>query len=189
MRALSLFVCAMYSIQEVASLKLNVTAIGARGGSSTLECWQMDQPFNTSTQPGISGSADTTLGSVSSLSYTIIPSQFDGGLHNAPQNQWIVLTSGLAYITLPDDNTTSAYVSGGQFGLFFAADTAEVSLKGHRTQYPGVTETIALEIPTYDRKIPKHSVLHQGPCSISEIAGIREFAVAGMTSGPSGASR
>lgn len=81
--------------------------------------------------------------------------------------------SGLAYITLPDDNTTSAYVSGGEFGLIFAADTADVSEKGHRTQYPGITETIALQIPVKDNKIPAHTVLHSGPCVVSEIAGIR----------------
>ncbi|KAJ8120626.1 hypothetical protein ONZ43_g2711 [Nemania bipapillata] len=74
-------------LQEAASLKLNVTAIGSRHGSSTLECWQMDQPFNSSTQPGTSGSALAPLGDVSSLSYSILPSRFDGGLHNAPQNQ------------------------------------------------------------------------------------------------------
>jgi hypothetical protein len=91
--------------------------------------------------------------------------------------RWVVFTSGLAHITLPDDNTTSAYVSGGEFGLIFAADTADVSKKGHRTQYPGVTETIALQIPTLDNKVPKHSVLHQGPCSISEITGVRNFAL------------
>ncbi|KAI1124041.1 hypothetical protein F5Y10DRAFT_39939 [Nemania abortiva] len=174
MRAISLFALPML-LQVAASLKLNVTAIGARYGSSTLECWQMDQPFNTSTQPGTSGSAQAPLGNVSSISYSILPSKFDGGIHNAPQNQWVVFTSGLAYITLPDDNSTSAYVAGGQFGLIFAADTKDVSVKGHRTEYPGITETIALQIPTADGEVPKHQVLHDGPCGISEIAGIREY--------------
>jgi hypothetical protein len=87
MQAFSLLAWSMCSLQEVAALKLNVTAIGARAGSSTLECWQVDQAFNTSNQPGTSGSAQAALGSVASISYTIIPSNFDGGIHNAPQNQ------------------------------------------------------------------------------------------------------
>ncbi|KAI0097212.1 hypothetical protein GGR51DRAFT_566758 [Nemania sp. FL0031] len=177
MRTISLFALPML-LPEAASLKLNVTAIGARDGSSTLECWQMDQPFNTSTQPGTSGSAMASLGNVSTISYSILPSQFDGGIHNAPQNQWVAFTAGLAYITLPDDNSTSAYVSGGQFGLIFAADTKDVSSKGHRTQYPGITETIALQIPTADGKVPEHRILHDGPCGISDIAGIREYSLA-----------
>ncbi|GAP91806.1 putative small secreted protein [Rosellinia necatrix] len=162
-------------LPQVASLQLNVTAIGAENGSSTLECWQMDQPFITSTEPGTAGSAQTPLGGVSSISYSILPPDYDGGIHNAPANQWVVFTAGLAHITLPDDNTTSAYVVGGQFGLIFAADTLDVSAKGHRTVYPGITETIALQVPTLNGEIPKHQVLHAGPCSISEIAGIREY--------------
>ncbi|KAI0552417.1 hypothetical protein F4679DRAFT_88638 [Xylaria curta] len=161
-------------LQQAASLKLNVTAIGARDGLSTLECWQMDQPFDTSTTPGTSGSAQTQLGNVSTLSYSVLPSAFDGGLHNAPQNQWVVFLSGLAYITVPgDDATSSVFVTGGQFGLIFAADTSDVSEEGHRTQYPGITETVALQIPTSDGKVPKHDLVHNGPCSISEIAGLR----------------
>ncbi|KAH8163478.1 hypothetical protein CIB48_g4769 [Xylaria polymorpha] len=164
-------------LQQAASLKLNVTAIGARDGLSTLECWQMDQPFDTSTQPGTSGTAQTQLGNVSTISYSILPSNFDGGLHNAPQNQWVVFLSGLAYITLPGDPSTSVFITGGQFGLIYVADTSDVSKEGHRTQYPGITETIALQIPTAGGQVPKHDLVHEGPCSISEIAGLRNFAV------------
>ncbi|KAI0398740.1 hypothetical protein F4802DRAFT_592232 [Xylaria palmicola] len=173
MRALTLFALPAL-LPLAASLKLNVTAIGAHHGSSTLECWETDQPFDVSSEPGTSGSAQAQLGGVSTLSYSVLPSNFDGGIHNAPRNQWVVFMSGLAYITLPDDAATSAYVAGGQFGLIFAADTSDVSTKGHRTQYPGVTETVALQIPTADGKVPKHKVLHMGACSISEIAGLRQ---------------
>lgn len=82
---------------------------------------------------------------------------------------------GLAYFTLPGDNTTGAYVSSGKSSVIFAADTAEVSRTGHRTQYPGDTETIVLHIPTHDGKVPEHSVLHMGPCGFNDLAGIREF--------------
>ncbi|KAI0529982.1 hypothetical protein GGR58DRAFT_495000 [Xylaria digitata] len=174
MQAISLFAFP-WLFQAAASLHLNVTAISARDGSSTLECWQVNQPFDTSTEPGISGTTQVSLGTASSLSYSILPPNFDGGIHNAPENQWVAFTSGLAYITLPDDNATSAYITGGPFGLIFAADTKDVSRVGHRTEYPGITETVALRIPTADGEVPKHHILHSGPCGMSEIAGIREY--------------
>ncbi|KAI1774294.1 hypothetical protein F4818DRAFT_419524 [Hypoxylon cercidicola] len=167
------------SLPFASSLQLNVTAIGARDGASTLECWQMDNPFDTSSTPGTSGTAVAMLSNVSTLSYSIIPSAFDGGLHNAPFAQWVVFTSGLAYITLPADANTSAVVPGGQFGLIFAADTKDVSREGHHTQYPGLTETITLQIPTEDGKVPQYSLLHMGPCIANDVAGIREFSMAG----------
>jgi hypothetical protein len=86
--------------------------------------------------------------------------------------------SGLAYITLPGNNSTGAYVSGGEFGLIFAADTADVSAEGHQTQYPGITETVALEVPTKDGESPAHSVLHNGPCVAGETTGLRGTAAA-----------
>lgn len=92
------------------------------------------------------------------------------------RHRWVIFLSGLAYITLPEDNTTSAYVSGGQFGLIFAADTSEVSSSGHSTAYPGITETVALQIPTLDGEIPSHSVLHAGPCTADDTVGVLALA-------------
>lgn len=84
--------------------------------------------------------------------------------------------SGLAHITLPDDPTSEAYVSGGEFGLILAVDTANVSTRGHITVYPGITETTALEIPTKHGAIPRHKVLYKGPCKAPETAAIRAAA-------------
>ena len=72
---------------EPSPFKLNVTAIGTRDRASTLECWQVDSPFDLSTDPGTAGSAVVALGSVANMSYSIIPSNYDGGVHNAPHNQ------------------------------------------------------------------------------------------------------
>lgn len=94
-------------------------------------------------------------------------------------NRWVVFLSGLAHITLPGDSSTGAYVTGGQFGLIFAADTAAVSGTGHRTVYPGTTETIALQVPTEDGEVPAHSVLHDGPCTANDIAGLYALATGG----------
>ncbi|RYP08957.1 hypothetical protein DL764_001568 [Monosporascus ibericus] len=89
------------------------------------------------------------------------------------QWRWVAFILGLAYIIIPDGNTISAHVSGDEFGLIFAADVTEVSGKGHRTQYPGITETIALVMPTADGQVPAHSLLHMGPCSAEEVVGVR----------------
>lgn len=95
--------------------------------------------------------------------------------------RWVIFTTGLAYITLPDDPSTSAYVSGGAFGAIFVTDTAQASSRGHRTQYPGVTETIALQIPTEGGAVPPHAVLHPGPCLAKEVAGISALALGGSS--------
>ena len=65
----------------------NVTAIGARNNRSTLECWQLATSFSLSDTPGVAGSVIAELGDVATLGLTVIPSHFDGGLHNAPTNQ------------------------------------------------------------------------------------------------------
>ena len=78
-----------------------------------------------------------------------------------------MFAAGLAHITLPR-SSDEAWVSGGVYGLLFAADTAEVSIDGHKTEYPSSLQTVALQIPTQDGKIPPHKVLHSGPCSIAE---------------------
>lgn len=69
------------------AVKLNITAIGASDGKSTLECWQLDAPFVVSNAAGTKGSVTAQLGNVASASFLVVPADFDGGLHNAPANQ------------------------------------------------------------------------------------------------------
>ena len=68
--------------------KFNLTAISAVDGKSTLECWQLVEPIAVSSSPGTVGTANQQLGNLSNASYTILPSRFDGGLHNAPAAQY-----------------------------------------------------------------------------------------------------
>ncbi|KAI2634536.1 hypothetical protein GGS21DRAFT_518264 [Xylaria nigripes] len=158
------------------STSLNITAIAGIENRSVIQCWQMPTPFAVSSDAGTSGVARIQLSNVSNIDYIVLPSNYDGSLHHAPANQWVAFIAGLAHITLPDDPEANAFVVGGRLGLIFAADTADVSEKGHITRYPGNTETIALQIPTKDNTIPPHSVLHSGPCSSNEVAGIHDFA-------------
>ena len=88
-------------------------------------------------------------------------------------HRWVFFVSGLAYITVPGHPNQTAYLSGGEFGLIFAADTNEVSSTGHRSQYPGNAETVALASPTENNTIPNHIILHMGPCEADEVSGLR----------------
>lgn len=63
---------------------LNLTAITAANGKSTLECWQLSDPFKVSNQAGTIGTAVKSLGNVANATYTILPPKFNGGLHQAP---------------------------------------------------------------------------------------------------------
>ncbi|KAI1110082.1 hypothetical protein F5Y14DRAFT_444246 [Nemania sp. NC0429] len=162
------------------SSKLNVTAIGSHGGRSRFECWQLSTPFSQSNQNGVVGTAASFLGDVTNMTYNVIPSGFDGGFHTTPVNQWTILLYGLAKLTLPDSDSLSVTTSGGEFSLLFVADTPPVSKQGHRNTFPGVTETIFLQIPTKNGAIPAHTVLSaNSPCSAGEYTALRGLAGSG----------
>ncbi|KAK6821395.1 hypothetical protein PG987_015795 [Apiospora arundinis] len=116
-------------------------------------------------------------GDVTNVDFSVVPPNFDGGLHNAPRNQWVMVTSGLAYITVPGDDSDGVYIQRGESGLIFAAGTPSLS-EGHYTSYLSIMETIALLFPTKDGAVPAHRVVRPGPCLVSETAGFR--ALVGM---------
>ncbi|KAI0118571.1 hypothetical protein F4776DRAFT_260169 [Hypoxylon sp. NC0597] len=154
--------------------KFNITAVSAQNGRSVLQCWQIDKPFSYSHALLDNGIAILDFGDVSKMSYTFVPPQYKQEPHNAPFNQWLIMLKGLGYITIPDDDTASAYITPGQ--VLFAADTADVSSKGHLSQFPGVTENIFVQIPTKDNQIPPHTVLYSGPCKPAESAHLSALA-------------
>jgi hypothetical protein len=87
----------------------------------------------------------------------------------------VAFLSGLIHVTLPNTTispTTSAWIQGGKYGLVVAVDTANVSKYGHVTEYPSDADTVSLQIPFKDGKIPDHKVLYDGPCSWTEMVGI-----------------
>ncbi|CAI6333148.1 unnamed protein product [Periconia digitata] len=140
---------------------LTATALVTKGNDSAFECWQLTEPFRRASVPGISGAQIVTISNNTDLAYSIIPPRFDGGIHNAPVPQIVHFLSGLAYLTLPH-NETEAWVVGGVGGLLFAVDTVGT---GHRTQYPSDQETVAIALPFAEGKIPDHTVLVEGPCN------------------------
>lgn len=74
-------------------------------------------------------------------------------------------------MTLPN-GTDEAWVQGGKYGLIYAADTADVSDGGHRTQYPSAADTIGLVFPVADANPVDHVVLYDGACKDAEIVGL-----------------
>ncbi|KAF9869309.1 small secreted protein [Colletotrichum karsti] len=181
MRSLSYFrlyfFLAALSLASAHSAKLNITAVAARNGVSHFECWELNTPFTSSNQSGLVKTRTASLGDVSKMTYNVVPAGFDGGFHPAPSNQWVILLSGLGVITLPDNTSTTITANGGGFGLVFATDTADRTRQGHGSIFPGVTESIALQIPTRNNEIPKHRVLyHDKPCTVAEVAGLRSWA-------------
>lgn len=90
-------------------------------------------------------------------------------------NRFVLFISGLAHVTLPNTTvspTTSAWIQGGKYGLIIAADTSGVSKYGHATAYPSDADTVALQVPFRDGKIPDHMVLYDGPCLWTEMVGV-----------------
>jgi hypothetical protein len=95
--------------------------------------------------------------------------------NHAAINRFVAFLSGLVHVTLPNTTispTTSAWLQGGKYGLIIAADTAGVSKSGHVTDYPSDADTVSLQLPFKDGKIPVHTVLYDGPCLWSEMVGI-----------------
>lgn len=83
-----------------------------------------------------------------------------------------MITSGVALLTVPGEDEDSRYLfsAGSQFGLLFAADTANVSRQGHDSWY--ITDVTFLQIPTKNGEIPRHTTLHVGSCYATETVGL-----------------
>ncbi|KAI0179818.1 hypothetical protein GGR52DRAFT_568589 [Hypoxylon sp. FL1284] len=187
MRSSSILLSALAALMPATAsaadtIKLNVTAISARDGVSTLECWQMDRPLEIPTQSDLPGSIRGVLSNVSTVTYTVLPPKYDSPVHPAPTKLWVVVV-GFSQVTVPGDDV-GFYTSSDTSSLFFAADTADVSSTGHRSQNPGDAETISFQIPTQGAVVPPHSVVHMGPCGAKDFVGMREAAIGAMRSDP-----
>ncbi|KAF2760640.1 hypothetical protein EJ05DRAFT_484345 [Pseudovirgaria hyperparasitica] len=136
---------------------LNLTAINAVDGKSVLECWQLG-PFATSSVSGTTGSLALFLGDTSNATYSVLPPRY------------VFFASGLAHVTLPE-SSDDAWIQGGKYGLVIAADTSDISEKGHITTYPSDDDTIGLQVPLKDGKRPKYSLLHAGACRWEDVVG------------------
>jgi hypothetical protein len=145
----------------------NVTALGAKDGKTTIECWQLANPFLTSSQIGTPGAAQTQLSpSLLNMSYTVVPAGYTPGLHNVPAVQWGLWITGGIHITLPN-STEYVNFTAGQNAFILVTDTPERSALGHDTYF--LKETVLIQIPIKDDVIPEHKSLHMGGCTDEEV--------------------
>ena len=75
------------ALSTAMATKLNVTAIVPCENVSHFECWELDNPFTSSNQPGLVNSKTTFLGDLENMTYNVVPAGFDSGFHPAPANQ------------------------------------------------------------------------------------------------------
>lgn len=75
------------AIVAAQSTFLNVTALAGVDNRSVIQCWQIEAPFSVSTDAGTNGVARINLSNTTNVSYMILPSNYDGGLHTAPAKQ------------------------------------------------------------------------------------------------------
>jgi hypothetical protein len=126
--------------------------------NARIECWQFDDvPF--SRYPTVGKALH--LADVSNVTYVVLPPKSKEGLHRPPHPMLFVLVSGKAHVILPD-LSDELWLSEGVDDVIVAADVRGI---GHYTDYPWDKETVALQLPFTDGKIPKHTIIGQGACS------------------------
>lgn len=64
------------------------------------------------------------------------------------------------------------WIHGGKYGLIVAADTRDVSVLGHRTEYPSAADTVALQVPIAEGSTFDYRLLHRGACTEVEMSGL-----------------
>jgi len=74
-----------------------------------------------------------------------------------------------------NEPTESLYIAPGVTSLIIAVDTDKRS-PGHLTYYPSDVETVALQIPFQYGEVPKHTVVHRGPCQAGNGSVLKESA-------------
>ncbi|KAJ6438362.1 small secreted protein [Purpureocillium lavendulum] len=150
---------------------LNVTALSAADGESTLECWQLDARFQPPpSETGTEGPQSVFLGDVSNGTYSIIPGGLDTGLHHPPAKQFVLFFDGVVEISLPT-RPEKVVIRGGQNGLMLQVDTADVSHQGHRIKSLGSRRVSSLRLPLRPGTDVGYQVLYSGPCRESELMG------------------
>ncbi|KAH7082492.1 hypothetical protein FB567DRAFT_447334 [Paraphoma chrysanthemicola] len=137
-------------------------ALVTKNNNTIIQCWKLNSPFKRASTPGIIGTQTAVVSNNTNLAYTILPPRYDGGLHTAPAPQLVHFLSGVAHLTLPQDDAVDLWIVGGKGGLLFATDTTGV---GHITTYPSDQDTVAITAPFANGVIPEHEVINEGPCS------------------------
>jgi hypothetical protein len=163
-----IFTCTLMSFLlpsiSAQSTHLIAPALVTVNNHTQIQCWNLTVPFTRSSTPGVSGTQALTIPHTANLTYSILPPRYDGGLHNAPVPQIVHFVSGLAHVTLPQDDSVDLWLMGGADGLVFALDTTG---DGHITRYPSDQQTVAILVPFEGGQVPEYEVLREGPCVVA----------------------
>lgn len=168
----------------------NITAISAANNAARLECWQLAAP------PVLGrGAVNFDLGDFDGAFVGIIPpNTTTGTINNAakvqsveishrqstpqltPYHRYSLIMSGLAHISTPNSglpaHLNEAWITGGPHGMLIAADLKEIAAKGHVTEFPSQERTLIAQFPVAGNKAPAHKILHVGPCTLTDLAGL-----------------
>ncbi|KAL5121116.1 hypothetical protein ACEQ8H_000967 [Pleosporales sp. CAS-2024a] len=150
----------------------NITAISAANNASRLECWQLEARPTWGR-----GAVNFDLGDFENAFVGILPpNTTTGTINNAVQVQYSLTMAGLIHIRTPysglPDYLNEVWVQGGRHGWVIAADLLEFAAQGHITTFPGTEKTVIAEFPVAGNKPPAHEVLHVGPCTSEDLAGL-----------------
>ena len=139
-------------------LRLTAVTTDLKNTDARFECWQFNKPFQ---QYPTVGKA-IALADLSNITYVILPPRSREGLHHPPAPMLFVLVSGMARVTLPSTNDKEGiFISQDQNQVIVANDIRGL---GHNTEYPLDMETVALQLPFQDGRLPDYRMLHTGAC-------------------------
>jgi len=96
----------------------------------------------------------------SDIHFVSLPPHSEEGIHNARYSMIFVVLSGLCHVWLPD-KSEEFWLGKDHPTYMIATDTRGL---GHYTAYPSDEDTLALQIPFVDGKLPEHAILHNGTC-------------------------
>lgn len=88
----ALLAAALFASSALAATPQNLTVtaiVTDASNNSALQCWQLTNPFVTSTAAGTAGASTLQLGGLANATYTVLPATFEGGVHNAPHPQLV----------------------------------------------------------------------------------------------------
>ncbi|KAF2402080.1 hypothetical protein EJ06DRAFT_529199 [Trichodelitschia bisporula] len=157
----------LLALPTALSQGLNITAIAAVNGASVLQCWHL------AAAPADFASAvnyPLGAGAFSGSFLGVIAPRTVVGKAWAPHVQFSFVLSGLVHISIPDSKQ-EAWIQGGRYGGIIAADTKDVSLTGHITEFPGGDETLIAQFPMVGNEVPAHEVLYDGACGVGKLIG------------------
>jgi hypothetical protein len=147
---------AVFDGRDDTFLSLTAVTSDEHDTKARIECWQFKQPFIKYPTVGKA----LHLADLSNVTYVVLPPYSKEGLHHPPAPMLFVLVTGAAHVTIPDSSDELWITEQGD-QVVIANDIHGI---GHDTEYPLNRDTVALQLPFKDAKVPEYRMLHMGSC-------------------------